>query len=173
MSHTPKSSRNLLTVKSQVGHTVPKRKRNTRKGMPKRSDIEVWPQRTAFRKRLKEYGKAQSLTQAEVATQLGLTLSTLRMYLYDTTRRPTQRTLEKASQLFGCSVTEWIDDPGAERPGGVDLSNESPIDRYRFDQMLIAMSDKSLSDVDRQILFEDFMNSVQRLTIIKGKVGKK
>jgi transcriptional regulator with XRE-family HTH domain len=70
--------------------------------------------------RFKEYCKAYQIrtdkTQEGVALDLEVTLPTLRNFLYGS-KKPSTSVLQRASALFGCRVTEFLDDPGAPPPG--------------------------------------------------------
>lgn len=66
---------------------------------------------------MKEYQAKTGKTQTQAADDLGLSLSSLRQILYQKTRRASFDTCQKAASVFGCSVTEFIDDPGAPPPG--------------------------------------------------------
>ena len=80
-----------------------------------------WVQVDAFRDHLKKYQEATGKTQALVAVDLGTTYGTLRFWLSGT-RPPKVENLQKAAFLFGCSVTEFLEDPG-NVPAGLDPNN--------------------------------------------------
>lgn len=79
--------------------------------------MDVWPQRTLFRKRLKEYLDAHGWTQDRAAAALGVELIHLRNCLYRKEKRLGIEPLQRAAALFGCSITEFIDDPAATVEG--------------------------------------------------------
>lgn len=135
-------------------------------------DMDSWPQRAAFSARLKEYQKQTGKTQAQAAIDLGLSLDGLRQILYQKKRRARLDTCQRAASVFGCSVTEFLDDPGAN-PAGVDLSTHTPMDRYRFGRMIESMNELPLTEEDKDILFEDWMRDAQRRAASNQKREKK
>jgi len=76
-----------------------------------------WPKKDAFSNQAKSYQVKTGKTQAQVADDLGVSLPTFRNYLYGS-KTPGLATIQKAAVLFGCSITEFVDDPGAEAPTG-------------------------------------------------------
>ncbi|MCL1908887.1 MAG: helix-turn-helix transcriptional regulator [Holophagaceae bacterium] len=51
-----------------------------------------------------------------ISGKLGINLFTYRNYLYGS-KKPGIKTLKAAARLFGCSITEFVDNPGAPPPG--------------------------------------------------------
>lgn len=78
----------------------------------------TWAQVETFRAHLKRYQEVTKKTQAQVADDLGTTYGTLRFWLSGT-RPPKVENMKKAATLFGCRVTDFIDDP-MEVPPGID-----------------------------------------------------
>lgn len=111
----------------------------------------AWVQLETFKKRLKEYQKATGKRQAQVAEDLGTTYGTLRFWLAGV-RPPGFPNLQRAAILFGCSVTEFIDDPGREI-AGQDVSYLS--DQARFFAGLFAkdVAMEDLNDEDREQIY--------------------
>lgn len=109
-----------------------------------------------------EYKKSKGMTTAELALRLGTTLGTLNAYLYRATIKPSLEFLQGAASLAGCSVSEFIDDPGS-KPAGIDLSGYSDIDRYRFEQMIRILSNKAFSDADKDLMLEDLRNRAKAI----------
>lgn len=140
--------------------------------MPDDEGMDKWPQRTTYRKRLKEYQDRAKKTQKDVADYLGLSLAHFRNAIYRPEKRLGVDMLSASAGLFGCGIQEFVDDPAALSTD-IDLTKSNPIDRYRFNQMIQVMGDKELSDSDRQLLFEDFIRDVERLLVIKRKLAKK
>jgi transcriptional regulator with XRE-family HTH domain len=132
-------------------------------------EMNRWTQQPAFRKESDRYKAAHKLTTKKVAELLHTTLGTLNAYLYRKTAKPSLEFLQNAALVFGCSVSIFIDDPGADRPTSVDLSPYSEIDRYRFDQIVHTLDDPRLSDDDRQMLFEDFKRQANWILNLKSK----
>ena len=108
-----------------------------------------WPQLDKFKARLSEYQRASGKTQAQVAAELDTTYGTLRFWLSGT-RSPSLPTLQRASALFGCSVTEFVDDPGAPPAGATVESSE--IDRFML--RIIGEDLTKLTDREKQAAFE-------------------
>ena len=79
--------------------------------------MDTWPERLAFKSHVAKYARATEKTQKLIADDLGLELSSLRNLLHRSDRKPGIDTLTRASALFGCSITEFIDDPGGTIPG--------------------------------------------------------
>jgi transcriptional regulator with XRE-family HTH domain len=90
--------------------------------------MDVWPQREQFRLRFDAWKKARQLTTAEASGTLQVTEGTLKALLYRKTYKPGLEILQRAAAVFGCSVSEFIDDPGASA-GGVDVAELRPEDR--------------------------------------------
>jgi transcriptional regulator with XRE-family HTH domain len=135
--------------------------------------MDTWPKRAAFSAHIKAYQEKTGKTQAEVAADLGMALASLRQLLYQKARQASLETCQKAATLFGCSVTEFIDDPGS-KPGGVDLpSDASPIQRWWFEQSIQALGDEELDDDDRRSIFDDLLRDIEKRKQMKRKFGKK
>lgn len=86
-----------------------------------------WPQRDRFALELRKYSDRTEETHAEIASKLGVSTASLRNYLYKS-KKPGFITLQKASALFGCSVTLFVDDPGKKgkaAPEGQDTFVET------------------------------------------------
>jgi len=79
--------------------------------------MDIWEQRKRFKEAVAAFRKASGKRLQEVAELLGLKESTLKDYLYREDVRPSLQVLQQAAALFGCSVTEFIDDPGAQIAG--------------------------------------------------------
>ena len=75
-----------------------------------------WPQYQKFRQVAKEYQAKTGEGQRTISEKLGINLFTYRNYLYGS-KKPGIKTLKAAARLFGCSITEFVDDPGAPPPG--------------------------------------------------------
>lgn len=90
--------------------------------------MDIWPQRERFRELFDAWKKAEGLTTAEATSHLGVTEGTLKAILYRKTYKPGLEILQQAAGLFGCSITELVDDPGAN-VAGEDVSQMRPEDR--------------------------------------------
>lgn len=133
--------------------------------------MEIWPQRSAFRAKVTEYRTTQKITLAKVAELVGLEESTLKDYLYKRHIKPSLEVLQKAAALFGCSVTEFLDDPGAEI-AGQDLSGLSESKRFAARVMMEDMKAEDLSDEDILTLMEDHRRALERLRAFKARFGR-
>ena len=76
----------------------------------------LWSQYQKFRQFAKDYQAKSGEGQRTISEKLGINLFTYRNYLYGS-KKPGIKTLKAAAKLFGCSITEFIDDPGAPPPG--------------------------------------------------------
>lgn len=119
----------------------------------------MWPHRERFRELVKTYRLAQGITLAQTAKRLGLEESTLKDYLYRQTVKPSIAVLQKAAAIFGCSVLELVDDPGAHPIGA--LPNTSEFDRF----MLRAMGSdlEALTDEQKVAAFEAWKATMKAL----------
>ena len=79
--------------------------------------MDRWPLRANFVKRLEQYRERTGATIAEVAKLLGVSESSVYSYCSRETSQPSENTKKAAAKLFGCPITEFIDDPGSPPPG--------------------------------------------------------
>lgn len=86
---------------------------------PHPDEMDIWAHRTAFIEAVKAHRKVSGLKLGEIAPLIGLKESTLKDYLYRNDAKPSLEVLQAASTLFGCSLLEFVDDPGGQPPGGV------------------------------------------------------
>lgn len=128
----------------------------------------VWPQRPQFKSEINQLKKAKGWTLAQVAERLRSTEGTLHAYMYGKKTKPSLEYLQDAAALAGCSVSLFIDDPGAA-PGGFDLSDRNPIDRYRAGRIIDYMNNPLLTEEDKDILFEDYIRDASRRIASNGK----
>jgi transcriptional regulator with XRE-family HTH domain len=127
-----------------------------------------WVQLPAFVKRVETFQAEHGMTHAQVAKELGVVLSTLRNWLYGT-KTPGFKKKQRAAQLFGCDVNEFIDNPGAPRLTSIDTKSAPEIQRFQNDQALRILSDERLTDEDRQTLIEDLNNRAMWMVNLKIK----
>lgn len=90
---------------------------------PDAHPMDIWPQRSQFRAYVKQYRQANRCKLEDVAAGIGLKDSSLKDYLYRKDVKPSIEVLQNASRLFGCSLTEFVDDP-AGALSGVATSEE-------------------------------------------------
>ncbi len=129
--------------------------------------MDRWPQRKNFKAHVDAFKAKKALLSKEMAAELGLKPSTLNAYLYDPRTRPSEEMLRRAAILFGCSILEFMDDPGAA-PGGQSLADFSEQSRFFANLIIKDLKAEDLSDDDRRILFEDFQHSLGRLRSLKA-----
>jgi len=65
----------------------------------------------AFIKAVREYRDRTGNTLEDVAGALGISVHSLRSYVYAVGRLPSLNVATRAAELFGCSITKLIDDP--------------------------------------------------------------
>lgn len=111
----------------------------------------AWAQLETFKKRLKEYQKKSGKKQVTVAEELGTTYGTLRFWLAGV-RPPGFPNLKRAALLFGCSVTEFIDDPG-KKIAGHDVSYLSDQARFFAGLLVKDLAMEDLTDDDREQIY--------------------
>ena len=77
---------------------------------------QVWTQHAFFKKCVAAHKTSTGKNQEDVATDLGLATTSLNNLVYQKKgkeyRRPSFETAKKAAELFACSVTQFLDDPG-------------------------------------------------------------
>jgi len=128
-----------------------------------------WPQRSRFRELVDAYKKRTNITNDQLAPLLGLRPQSLQKYLYGKTKRPGRKVLVKAAEVFQCSLGElFLDQTNMDIPEGMEARDQS-----NFEDMLSRYNDQVFSAKDRQILYEDFISSVNRLKILKNEILKK
>ena len=127
-----------------------------------------WLRVSNFKKRLKEFQASTGKTQTEAAEALGTTYGTLKFWLSGT-RPPKVETLQRLASVFGCSITEFIDDPG-QMIAGTMAGHLS--ERRRLWASLIneTFSADEFNDEDAAQLYEDFLQSVSRLRNMKARL---
>jgi transcriptional regulator with XRE-family HTH domain len=125
--------------------------------------MDVWPQRAAFREALADYQDKTGMTQQEAAMAGGITLFGLRQILYQKTRKPSAKTIKAFAALFGRSITDFMDDPGAPPEGA---SSESS-DMERFMLRTMGSDLGKLTDAQKQSAFEAWR------AIVRGYVPPK
>lgn len=111
-------------------------------------------------------------TQVEAAEALGTTYGTLKFWLSGT-RPPKNATLQRIVTVFGngCSLTEFVDDPGQEIAGQVvaHLTERRRLWASLINETFIS---EEFNDEDAQLLYEDFLQSAARLRAMKARIPK-
>lgn len=88
-----------------------------------------------FRQVCLDHMRDHDLTKAELAEQFGIKEGSLHQYMYNADKRPSLDVLQAVGRVTMRSITEFVDDPGAEgdteiirfltRTMGTDLSRMS------------------------------------------------
>jgi transcriptional regulator with XRE-family HTH domain len=135
-----------------------------------------WLRVENFKKRLREYQDRTGKTQSQAADDLGTTYGTLRFWLSGT-RPPKNANLQRAVAVFGhgCSITEFVDDPGESTPGvkpekWVDASER---DRVINSMMFADITAADLSDEEKDELYRAWKETYDRLRRLKAMQPKK
>ena len=113
----------------------------------------AWNRVDSFKKQVKEYQQRTGKTQAEVAKNLDTTYGTLRFWLSGV-RPPKKENLQLAAALFGCSITEFIDDPGNPLPGIDPLAWASVSEQDRVLTAAFLAGLRDLPDEEKHIYAE-------------------
>jgi len=121
---------------------------------PDSRGMEKWAQRERFQLALKAYQESTGKIHEDVAADLEITLPTLRNYLYGS-KNPSTKVLQRAAGLFGCSVTEFIDDPGTPVPFGVNPQEWSEAsERTRVLASAMFQDLRAMPEEEQQIYYE-------------------
>jgi hypothetical protein len=126
---------------------------------------DIWPQRENFKRALEKYQVKTGKKQAEVAEDLNMSLHGLRQILYQKGRRCSFETAQRASALFGASVTEFLDDPGAPPPG-VDQEKWAVIserDRVIASAMFADITADQLTEAEKDELYRAYKEAKERI----------
>jgi transcriptional regulator with XRE-family HTH domain len=133
---------------------------------------ERWPQQERFCARVKQYCKTNGLLTPRgavklpvVADKFNLCEQTLKQFLqYKSRARPHLDTLTYIAGVLGCSVSEFVDDPGEPPPGmqrgqWAELSEQ---ERGYVSEMWADMTRKDLSPAEKQALFHAYEETRDR-----------
>jgi transcriptional regulator with XRE-family HTH domain len=131
--------------------------------------MDRWPQRANFKAQADQFKVVEGIASKVLAERLRLRPSTLNQYLYNPRTRPSEDVLRRAAILFGCSILEFLDDPGSSFESQV-LSPLTEQSRFFATLIIKDLKAEDLSDDDRRILFEDFQHSLGRLRSVKAGV---
>lgn len=136
--------------------------------MHHRLTMAKWPFHPNLQEEDKNYRERTGSTQAFIAEQLETTLTTYRNYLYGQ-KKPSDRFVQRASAFFGCSISRFMDDPGAEIAGqsAVHLSDKR---RFLAGLMFEGITSDDLTDEDAQLLYEDHLAAKARLIAMKNRM---
>ena len=110
--------------------------------------MDIWPLRKTFKKNISLYQKKTGKTQEQVALELGITVVHLRNCLYRKDKRMGIDVLGRAATLFGCDITEFVDNPNAELPGidPGEMSHMTPAKRLILRSVAQKLSPDDVTD---------------------------
>ena len=134
---------------------------------------EVWPQQEVFCDRVKRFAKENGHTTKRGAVQtdavadlFNLSEGSLRQFLYfKRQRRPSHKTLVHIAGVLGCSVLEFLDDPG-QAPPGLDPARWAGLterERTLAAEMLADMTGQEMTAREKEELFSAHKDMVARL----------
>ena len=120
-----------------------------------------WPQQERFCERVKQYCRANDLMTPRGAIDLtvvadifNLCEHTLKQFLqYKSRSRPHLDTLTHIAGVIGCSVSEFVDDPGDAPPGIQRWAELSEQERAYVSRMYADITRQDLSPLEKQALF--------------------
>jgi transcriptional regulator with XRE-family HTH domain len=127
--------------------------------------MDMWPQRDRFKEIVRGYQKATGLSQEEVADAMGVARSSLRFWMYQRRRRPSFDVLKSAAAVLGCSVMEFVDDPGQARVPGVERdawAGSSERDRVIAQAMFSDITSEDLTEEDKDMLYAAWREEVAK-----------
>ena len=110
-------------------------------------------------------------TSQDFATAIGKSLASFYTYRTRTTSRPPQEMLVKMADVLGCSITEFIADPGATI-AGQDVKGLTEKEQFLAEMMFNKYRDPDLTEEDRLLLFEDWTRDYDRLKAMKVRHNK-
>lgn len=127
-----------------------------------------WTQVVVLKTCVAAHKKATGDSDEALAKKLGTTAKTLKFWMSGA-RSPKKSNLQRMSEVFGVSVTRFLDDPGQEVAG---RTAETKTEQRRVigGMMWDSLMDDGLSDEDASLLFEDFIASKSRLQALKARV---
>lgn len=125
-------------------------------------------QQPALKAAVRAYQDRTGKKQEEVARELGTTLGTLHQWLNNKNRRPELENLQKISALTRVSVSEFIDDPGADYAGH-DLSQESEETRFLAKMVIKGARAKDLTDEQKIFILQDTERAIERALLASAR----
>jgi len=139
---------------------------------------ERWPQQEVFCERVKQFAHRNGYTTPRGAVQLdvvadmfNLQEQSLRQFLqHKQQKRPRYSTLAHISSVLGCSVMDFLDDPG-DPPPGVHLDRwleMSELERALTSEMLADMAGTDLTAPEKEELFGAFKEMKARIVRLRG-----
>jgi transcriptional regulator with XRE-family HTH domain len=137
--------------------------------------VDIWPQRDRFKEMVKAHQKATGRSQEQVADAMGVARSSLRFWMYQRKRRPSFDVLKGAAAVLGCSVMEFVDDPGRTQVPGVEQgawAGASERDRVIAQAMFSDITSEDLSEEDKDMLYAAWREEVAKFRKYKARGGE-
>ncbi|MDR2560991.1 MAG: helix-turn-helix domain-containing protein [Holophagales bacterium] len=131
-----------------------------------------WPQQEVFAARVKQFCKQNNLTTPrgairwEAAAEVfNISEVTLRQYMqYKARGRPRIDSLKNIANVIGCSVAEFLDDPGDAPPGMAGKwAALSERERAIASEMLADIALEELSLIEKEELYRLFQEGKYRM----------
>jgi transcriptional regulator with XRE-family HTH domain len=132
-----------------------------------------WPQQEVFCQKVKQFCEKNGLITARGAIKLdvvsdlfNLSEITLKQFLqYKSRSRPHYDTLSLIAGVIGCSVTEFMDDPGDPPPGVAQAKWPEMTERERTiaSTMVADIASKDLSASEKEELFGAYQEMRARI----------
>ena len=137
-----------------------------------------WPQQEIFVARVKHYCEKNGLTTPRGAIKLDIVADlfnlseiTLKQFMqYKSRSRPHYDTLAFIAGVIGCSVTEFLDDPG-DPPLGIPLDRWTELserERALASEMLADMTATDLSLPEKEELFGAYKDLKARILRLRN-----
>jgi transcriptional regulator with XRE-family HTH domain len=134
--------------------------------------MDVWPQRDRFKEMVKAHQRATGQSQEQVADAMGVARSSLRFWMYQRKRRPSFEVLKAAAAALGCSVMEFVDDPGGAKVPGVEQdawAGATERDRVIAHAMFSDITSDDLSEEDKDLLYAAWREEVAKFRKYKAR----
>jgi len=132
-----------------------------------------WPQQEVFCQKVKRFCEQNGLTTSRGAIKLDVVSDlfniseiTLKQFLqYKSRSRPHYDTLSFIAGVIGCSVTEFMDDPGDPPPGVVQAKWPEMTERERtiVSTMVADIASKDMSASEKEELFGAYQEMRARI----------
>lgn len=137
--------------------------------------MDVWPQRKNFRRIAQGWAKERGINRADLALRLELSEGSLHSLYYDRTRKAGLDLLRRASVLFGCSITEFIGDPGSV-PEGMGISPNKWAEASERDRALITLMFEDLKTIPEDMkdkLYQQWLAAIGYAQAFQSKMNER
>ncbi len=122
--------------------------------MNENSGMDTWEHRGQFKAAVKRHREAKGIKLSEVAHSIGIKEQTLKDYLYRKDVKPSLEVLQNAASVFGCSVVEFLSDPGAPPPGITPEAWAEASDRSRVLSSMIFADLTKLPEEEQETYYQ-------------------